>query len=101
MKEARTTIAKELGVDPEQYGLFVPPKDDQAGKWCKDDYPLSFYGYEGEREGSKESFLMSNANTLVSRYFLFFSFFEMLFFFPPLLLSSSLYSLCVAGIYGI
>lgn len=67
MKEARTTIAKELGVDADQYGLFVPPKDEQAGKWCKDDYPLSFYGYEGEKE-SKEALLMTNAAAMVRLY---------------------------------
>jgi hypothetical protein len=64
VKEARTTIAKEVGVDAEQYGLFLPPKEEQAGKWCRDDYPLSFYGLEGERE-SKEAHLMTNSGTVV------------------------------------
>lgn len=53
-----------MGVDSDQYGLFLPPKEEQAGKWCRDDYPLSFYGLEGEKE-SKEAHLMTNPATVV------------------------------------
>ncbi len=63
MKDARTLIAKEMGVEADQYGLFIPPKEEQVGKWCRDDYPLSFYGLEGEKE-SKEAQLMSNSTVV-------------------------------------
>eukprot|EP01132_Coremiostelium_polycephalum_P008651 gene8651-10649_t len=59
VREARIFIAKELMVDPEQYGLFLPPKDDQNGIWFRDDYPLDFYGLEGETD-QKESLLFSS-----------------------------------------
>ncbi|GAM27649.1 hypothetical protein SAMD00019534_108250 [Acytostelium subglobosum LB1] len=58
VQEARLHIAKELGVDHEQYGLFLPPRDDQNGIWFRDDYPLDFYGLEGETD-QKESMLFS------------------------------------------
>ncbi|EFA80963.1 actin binding protein [Heterostelium album PN500] len=58
VKEARLFIAKELEVDPEQYGLFLPPRDDQNGIWFRDDYPLDFYGLEGETD-QKEAMLFS------------------------------------------
>ncbi|KYQ96657.1 actin binding protein [Tieghemostelium lacteum] len=60
VKEARLFISKELDVDPEQYGLFLPPKDDQNGIWFRDDYPLDFYGLEGENE--KHDYVNNNNN---------------------------------------
>ncbi|EGC29900.1 hypothetical protein DICPUDRAFT_99698 [Dictyostelium purpureum] len=61
VKEARLFIAAELEVDPEQYGLFLPPKDDQNGVWFRDDYPLDFYGLEGENE--KENLLFTSKDS--------------------------------------
>ncbi|KAN0003808.1 hypothetical protein ACTFIZ_009977 [Dictyostelium cf. discoideum] len=61
VKEARLFIAAELEVDPDQYGLFLPPKDDQNGVWFRDDYPLDFYGLEGENE--KEALLFTSKDS--------------------------------------
>ncbi|GAM22991.1 hypothetical protein SAMD00019534_061660 [Acytostelium subglobosum LB1] len=59
VRDARLHISKELEVDPDQYGLFLPPRDDQNGIWFRDDYPLDFYGLEGESD-QKESMMFSS-----------------------------------------
>ncbi|EGG22287.1 actin binding protein [Cavenderia fasciculata] len=59
VKDARLHIAKEMDVDADQYGLFLPPRDDQNGIWFRDDYPLDFYGLEGEVD-QKEALLFSS-----------------------------------------
>eukprot|EP01133_Synstelium_polycarpum_P007806 gene7806-9159_t len=67
VKEARLFIAKELEVDADQYGLFLPPRDDQNGIWFRDDYPLDFYGLEGETD-QKEALLFASKDSSLMEF---------------------------------
>jgi len=59
---------------PDNYGLFLPGTEDSVGQWLRDDYPLDFYGFEGEEvkrvRESKGQPLDPNKKSPVSSRFL-------------------------------
>lgn len=48
VKSACLRVAELTEMRPDNYGLFLPGSEDSVGQWLRDDYPLDFYGFEGE-----------------------------------------------------
>jgi hypothetical protein len=60
--EARKIVAEITLTGLDEYGLFIPPREDEIGQWLRDDYPLEFYGFEGYYSGAQK--LISNSSAV-------------------------------------
>eukprot|EP01101_Sappina_pedata_P006777 TRINITY_DN3464_c0_g1_i1.p1 TRINITY_DN3464_c0_g1~~TRINITY_DN3464_c0_g1_i1.p1 ORF type:complete len:1580 (+),score=959.31 TRINITY_DN3464_c0_g1_i1:84-4742(+) len=48
VRNACLRVAEATATSIENYGLFLPGNEESVGQWLREDYPLDFYGFEGE-----------------------------------------------------